>query len=87
MIFDSSKLKGLIREKGLTQEIVAKKIGIAYSTFNLKLNRTLYFTQEEIFNISNVLEIPKTEIYEYFFTTKVKKTKQNNHEPIHTKRR
>ena len=57
MIFDSSKLKGLIREKGLTQEIVAKKIGIAYSTFNLKLNGTLYFTQEEIFNISNVLEI------------------------------
>ena len=57
MIFDSSKLKGLIREKGLTQEIVAKEIGIACSTFN-------------------VLEIPKTEIYEYFFTIKVEKTKQ-----------
>ena len=76
MIFDSSKIKGLIREKGLTQETVAKTIGIACSTFNLKLNGNVFFTQEEIFNLSNVLEISKTEIYEYFFTTKVEKTKQ-----------
>lgn len=76
MIFDSSKIKGLIREKGLTQEIVAKAIGIAYSTFNLKLNGNVFFTQEEIFNLSNELEIPKTEIYEYFFTVKVEKTKK-----------
>ena len=38
MKFDFFKLKGLIREKRLTQEDVAKKIGIAYSTFNLKIN-------------------------------------------------
>ena len=44
MIFDSSKIKGLIREKGLTQEIVAKAIGIACSTFNLKLNGNVFFT-------------------------------------------
>lgn len=71
MIFNSSKIKGLIREKGLTQEVVAKKIGIACSTFNLKLNGNVFFTQEEIFNLSNVLEIQKNEIYEYFFTIEV----------------
>lgn len=76
MIFNSSKIKGLIREKGLTQEAVAKDIGIACSTFNLKLNGNVFFTQEEIFRLSNVLKIPKTEIYKYFFTTKVEKTKQ-----------
>lgn len=86
MIFDSSKLKGLIREKGLTQEVVAKEIGIAYSTFNLKLNGNVFFTQEEILNLVIVLEIPKAEIYEYFFTIKVEKTKQINHEPIQKRR-
>ena len=44
--------------------------------YNLKLNGNVFFTQEEIFNLSNVLEIPKTEIYEYFFTIKVEKTKR-----------
>lgn len=71
MIFDSSKLKGLIKERGLTQESVAKSIKVAYSTFNLKLNGNAFFTQEEIYKISNLLKIPKEKIYQYFFTLKV----------------
>ena len=71
MKFDFSKLKGLIREKKLTQEEMAKEIDIAYSTFNLKINGNAYFTQDEIYRISNCLEIPKEKIYEYFFTTEV----------------
>lgn len=80
MIFDFSKLKGLIREKELTQEAVAREIDIAYSTFNLKINGNAFFTQEEIFKMSNVLEVPKEDFYDYFFTLKVEKTKQNNHD-------
>lgn len=68
MKFDFSKLKGLIREKGLTQEKIAEKINIANSTFNLKINGNTFFTQEEIYKISNFLEIPKEKLYEYFFT-------------------
>ena len=71
LVFDSSKLKGLIRERGLTQENVAEKIDVAYSTFNLKLNGNAFFTQEEIYKISNLFKIPKENFYEYFFTLKV----------------
>lgn len=71
LVFDSSKLKGLIRERGLTQEDVAEEIDVAYSTFNLKLNGNAFFTQEEIYKISNLFKIPKESFYEYFFTKKV----------------
>ena len=70
LVFDSSKLKGLIRERGLTQEDVAEEIDVAYSTFNLKLNGNAFFTQEEIYKISNLFKIPKEIFYEYFFTEK-----------------
>ena len=71
MRFDFSKLKGLIREKNLTQEEMAKKIDVAYSTFNLKINGNAYFSQDEIYKISNFLKIPKEKIYDYFFTINV----------------
>lgn len=71
LVFDSSKLKGLIRERGLTQEDVAEEINVACSTFNLKLNGNAFFTQEEIYKISNLFKIPKESFYEYFFTEKV----------------
>ena len=70
LVFDSTKLKGLIRERGLTQEDVAEEIDVAYSTFNLKLNGNAFFTQEEIYKISNLFKIPKESFYEYFFTEK-----------------
>ena len=71
MKFDFSKLKGLIREKKLTQEDMAKEIDVAYSTFNLKINGNAYFSQDEIYKISNFLKIPKEKIYDYFFTINV----------------
>lgn len=76
MIFDFSKLKGLMKEKGFTQELVAKEINIACSTFNLKLNGNTYFGQDEILKIANLLGIDKERLYDYFFVLKVKKTKQ-----------
>lgn len=71
MIFDLNKLKGLMREKGLTQEDIAKELNIAPSTFNLKVNGNAYFSQDEIFAISNILNISDNEYKEYFFTLKV----------------
>lgn len=71
MLFDYSKLKGKIKEKGLTQEELANKIEIDKSTLSLKINNQSVFTQEEIFKIINILEIAPEEIEEYFFTIKV----------------
>ena len=71
MLFDYSKLKGKIKEKGLTQEELANKIEIDKSTLSLKINNQSVFTQEEIFKIINILGIAPEEIEEYFFTIKV----------------
>lgn len=71
MKFDFSKLKGRIREKGVTQDAVAAAIGISKCTFSLKINGNTYFTQEEIFLIAEFLDIPKEQYNEYFFIEKV----------------
>lgn len=62
MIFDFSKLKGLMREKGFTQETVAQKINIAYSTLNLKLNGNTYLGQDEIFKTRKFIRNTKRRI-------------------------
>ena len=71
MIFDYSKLKGRIKEKGFTQEEIAKNVNKDKSTISLKLNNQSVFMQDEIAIIINLLDIPKEEIKEYFFTEKV----------------
>lgn len=69
--FDYSKLRGRIKEKGYTQEDVAKRIGIAESTLSLRLNNQALFVQDEIFNLVKMLDIPAEEIKSYFFEEKV----------------
>ena len=71
MIFDSSKLKGLMKEKDITQDEAAKEIKISTSTFNLKINGNAYFSQEEIYKLSNLLGISGELYGQYFFTLKV----------------
>ena len=68
--FDGSKLKGRIRELHLTQDDVAKHLGINKSTFNLKINGQVLFTQEEIALLIEILKIPDEEIKAYFFEEK-----------------
>lgn len=70
-MFDYSKLKGRIKEKGLTQEDVAKYIKKGKSTFSLKLNNQSLFVQDEISEIIKLLDISPEEIKEYFFTEKI----------------
>lgn len=61
-----SKLKGLMREKGITQEMLAQSVGIAESTLNMKLNGKSFFKADEILKIAEVLGIMSL-IDVYFF--------------------
>jgi len=69
-IFDFSKLKGLIREKGYTQEDIAKVAGINPATLSIKISGQ-GFRQSEIRAIALFLGITFDELGEYFFTLKV----------------
>lgn len=73
ILFDYSKLKGRIKEKGFTQEDVARKCGFSAATLNYKLSNTSYFTALQILNIAKILEIAPEEIDKYFFAIQVKK--------------
>lgn len=72
MEFDYSKLLGRIKEKGFTQESLAKLIGITPGVMSIKLNNQSPFKQKEIFMICEALDISISEIGEYFFTLKVR---------------
>lgn len=73
MAFDYSKLLGRIKERGYTQETLAKHIGIAESSMCLKLNNKANFRHSEIFLICEALRIDIRDIGVYFFTVKVRK--------------
>ena len=68
MSLNYSKLRGKIKECGLTQESLASKSGMNPATLSAKLTGRSYFTVDEILCIASVLEIPKQSISEYFFT-------------------
>lgn len=70
-IFDYQKLKGRIVEKKEKQENLANEMSITKTTLNFKLNNKIPFKQQDIIMLSNILEIPKNEIADYFFTLKV----------------
>ena len=63
---DYSKLKGLMREKGMTQAMLAKEIGMTEWTLNAKLKNKSYFKTDEVLKIAEVLNI-LDDIDKYFF--------------------
>lgn len=67
MKFDYSKLLGRMKEFGFTQEQLAKAIGLSKGSLNAKLKNLFYFTAKDIYAICEVLNIPTSEIGEYFF--------------------
>lgn len=67
MKYNYSKLLGRIKERGLTQEQLAKAIGKDKSTISAKVNNQFSFTQKEMDDICKVLDISNDEIGEYFF--------------------
>lgn len=66
-----SKLKGLIVERGNTQENVAKEIGIDRSTFYRKVREGGYrFTVSEVNGIVKSVPLTAEEALEIFFNRK-----------------
>jgi hypothetical protein len=68
--FDFSRLLGLLKERGLRQEDLAKGINRNPGTLSAKLNNQGAFTAFEISAVCELLGIAKQEIGIYFFTPK-----------------
>lgn len=67
IIYNYSKLLGRLKEKNLTQDQLAAKIGISPASVNLKLCNKSPFKQDEILAICDALDISYSEISAYFF--------------------
>ena len=67
--FDFSKLLGRMREKAVTQEEVAKAIGISATSLNNKLTGKVDFKNVETFAICELLGIDDPT--PYFFTVRL----------------
>lgn len=76
MSFNYSKLRGRIKEKFETQERFAQKMGMSRTTLSQKLNNLNEFTQQEINNATELLELSLEDISVYFFNVDVQKTEQ-----------
>jgi len=66
-----AKLRGMIVERGTTQEAVAKIIGVDRSTFYRKMNDGGKFTIGEARKIAQALQIGKSEAAEIFLGYKL----------------
>lgn len=71
MAFNYNKLRGRIIEKYGTQGRFAKAMGVSERTLSLKLNNKIFFSQDEITKISELLSIVSDEIQVYFFEKEV----------------
>lgn len=65
-----NKLKGILKEKNITQEEVAKNLHIDRTTFRRKLRREgMTFTVEEVQKITNFLGLTEQEVLDIFFVS------------------
>lgn len=71
MSFNYNKLRGRIIERYGSQSAFASEFGISNNVFTKKMNSRIRFTTNDIIRIVNMLDIPESEIGEYFFTQKV----------------
>ena len=71
MSFNYRKLKGRIIEKFGTQREFAKACGISGVAMSMKMNNKMRFTSDDIVKMTDLLDIAKEEIDQYFFTVKV----------------
>ena len=67
MKFNHSKLLGKMRECGITQEELAKAIGISEYSLSKKLHNKSKFDSVEMLAIGKEMHIPVDEFGEYFF--------------------
>lgn len=62
-----SKLRGKIKEKGLSESELAKAINLSASSLSCRLNGKVDWSVPEIRAICDVLGIDRSDISEYFF--------------------
>ena len=68
-VLNFDKLKGLMREKKITQENLALKLNISLQSLNSKLNGKSSFTLDEVRILISYLEIK--DIKAYFFSSSI----------------
>lgn len=61
------KLRGRIKEKGLTEQDFAKLINLSRTSLSMRLNGKAAWNLPEIKVICKILSIPDEEVAEYFF--------------------
>ena len=71
MCYNYNKLNGKITEVFGTQIKFAEAMGLSERTISLKLNNLVSWKQTEITKAIDILEIPTSEIQDYFFNQKV----------------
>lgn len=69
LTFDYAKLKGWMRERGITMEKLSRSTGIGFSTIAVKLSQGRPFTTDQAWRIAQALELP--DIDPYFFVVKL----------------
>ncbi len=67
MMAGFDKLKGIMKEKHITQSDIAKLLGLKECTVSQKLNSFRRMHLWEAKKISDYLEIPGSDFYKYFF--------------------
>lgn len=67
MDFNYDKLRGKIKEKCGTQDRFAERMNLGRVSISQRLNNKLDFTSKEIEKACKILDIPYSEIPEYFF--------------------
>lgn len=72
--FEYTLLTTRMEEYRFSQNTLANAIGIGRTAMNLKFNNKSFFTQKEIRDICEVLDIPSNKVGKYFFEIKVRKT-------------
>ena len=72
MLIDYSKLNGRIIEKFGTRSAFAKAMGWNSEVLSRRLNNRTSFHTEEYIRICTLLDIHPKEIYDYFFTPKLR---------------
>lgn len=66
-MYNYSKLLGAIREKGFTQDQIARILGISGTSLTAKLKNKSQFKQDEMREILTVLGLPIDAVSSYFF--------------------
>ena len=71
-MYDYSKLRGKIKEVYSTEGSFSKDLGMSGVSLSGRLNNKLSWNQPEMIKVGILLDIPKEELHQYFFTKELK---------------